>query len=911
MSNNVIIDAELRGNVVISADYIASNFDSTSFIQKNTMFYDFSVSELISCVSPTAWNNRNDFFGFSAADYPCGFSTSGQLGWWTGSSWVYGGDYYQLNDKVWVKFVTDGSTWYLYGLLDNNYTLETLPPTSRWTLAVSRGNTANPLAGPFRFGNTWASITEYFRGTVDLKKTALYLDGTLAWRAVVGLDSSGSVDISKGTYTDGTYKITINDTHLSFSDLTTGTTVGNKMNLFAYVKEGVSGIQATSLDAPSTQPNLYVSNNYIAGDKLIKPLWSSTNLGYGATHYTTVGSPTVSSDYILSDITSSNYLTITLPSISQSFECIEKVLLPATSTASGTEPCAMSTTSGNYFWSVSPSNGVFNATIYLNSSASYGSAMTFSDTSVWVRLFVTTSITKQYFLEDPTNQYTLDTLPSLDSGLWTDHAGYNNRNNLGVFSGKTIAIGVNNYRSRSYSNWSIDLANTRMICDGTIINLVDSTNTEVFVEESLQFSEDIDRTFWIPKDQRKLLSTVAATETLSDKNNLYLTNALTEDVSSFTFCEGTPAGLQPSQYMKQPESVFLSPDHTTILGVQERPDEIVLKSNTTRTITNSLTANGTAGGASPAAFSSSNEGSYPAYKAFDGDTNSFWNPSSSSNPQDLTYYSPDEVYVTKVTIYQRSNGEKPSAGEIQISSDNSTYTTIATFTGNSSAIKEITCDSTVKGKYIRLHKTANYSGWGGVGEMVMDVIPALTDVSAEGDNTWTYLSDSVIDLKGVSVQPDAIDGSIDSNNSGHLFYNLSSSGSKVVVGTDNDQSAGILNTVYSGYEIVFGDALKSSITSITKTGTRCRVYHGHCGAAGYEASAERYLYIPYSVYDSIEDGPVTAGFSSAATAKVLVDVSETATAEYNSSTDSFSYNQLALDSTTLTYVGDYYVNYSV
>lgn len=181
--------------------------------------------------------------------------------------------------------------------------------------------------------------------------------------------------------------------------------------------------------------------------------------------------------------------------------------------------------------------------------------------------------------------------------------------------------------------------------------------------------------------------------------------------------EAAPSGTY-DVYVDLNHPLYLSNLQNYLIGdTPSKSIEIGFNRAGSTPLANDLTENGTAGGDTSAAFSSTNEGSYYAYKAFDGNSSTFWNPSSASNPQDLTRYYPSTVHVNSVRFVCR---EKPSAGSIQISEDNVTYTTIGSFSNNTSADFTVSCDDSVGGKYIRFHKTGNNTGWGGIYEMIIN-----------------------------------------------------------------------------------------------------------------------------------------------------------------------------------------------
>lgn len=127
-----------------------------------------------------------------------------------------------------------------------------------------------------------------------------------------------------------------------------------------------------------------------------------------------------------------------------------------------------------------------------------------------------------------------------------------------------------------------------------------------------------------------------------------------------------------------------------------------------------LSNNGTLGADVAACASSSNESGMDAYKAFDGDSSTKWGSSSADVPDWLCFYNPTELFVGSVDFVFT---EQYSAGEIQGSNDNSEWTTIGTFSDNTSTTLSVACDNSVGFKYIRAWFTAVYNPWGKVVSM--------------------------------------------------------------------------------------------------------------------------------------------------------------------------------------------------
>lgn len=197
-----------------------------------------------------------------------------------------------------------------------------------------------------------------------------------------------------------------------------------------------------------------------------------TDVGGYTTDYTTVGSPTISADYVVSGFSSSNYLTKQLPSVTSSFVFYSKVYAPAVATSSGSYPYTFSVSDSNSGWGLAPNwsgySGKCHTIFGLSGNATVDTVSTFNDAWVWVAVVVTSTSAYMYTMVDPTGStYTVDTLPDVSDPRWTRNSGYSSANKLSVVSGKLLYIGVNNYQNKSCGNYSIDMVNTKYIIDGT------------------------------------------------------------------------------------------------------------------------------------------------------------------------------------------------------------------------------------------------------------------------------------------------------------------------------------------------------------------------------------------------------------------------------------------------------------
>ena len=373
----------------------------------------------------------------------------------------------------------------------------------------------------------------------------------------------GSVNISKGYYNNGTDTIISSDTQASLSDLKTGQTVGCKNTLFMTSASGTVAPYISSNNAPTGTFDVYAALNtpiylnwtkeYIAGGAEIDPELSFVNSGYRG-NYTTIGSPAISSAYVASDFSASNYLT-TKNSIdfsnASTWEFITKVTVGSTSTDQ-----KIIYGSGINFGI--GSSGM--CRIWLSSN---GGSSWFIDSDVkegsyfdgkWVKLDFTGS------------QYRV--WSSTDGSSWTYWKGISSSTKVGPAT--VLEFGNHN---GEYWRGSIDLTETYITIDGVEVwKAVEQIEPAISTQKALLYDNANDKTFWYPSETSVTLADVKSEQTVGMKNNLYLTNVTGSPAASITFCEGTPSGV--TEYYQQPEYVWLNSSKDTILGVQEEPDEI-------------------------------------------------------------------------------------------------------------------------------------------------------------------------------------------------------------------------------------------------------------------------------------------------------------------------------------------------
>lgn len=154
-----------------------------------------------------------------------------------------------------------------------------------------------------------------------------------------------------------------------------------------------------------------------------------------------------------------------------------------------------------------------------------------------------------------------------------------------------------------------------------------------------------------------------------------------------------------------------------------------------------LSSNGTLGGNDYACLASTEQ--YPAYYAFNGNSSDYWGPSSTSVPQSVIFYSPSSIKLTSVYFNFKEDAEVYSAGTIEASNDNSTYTQVGSFSGNSSVGLTVYLDTQGKAyKYYKYTFTAHHGSYWGKAN-ITQVGTVVSKVPVETTKPGLWLSNLV------------------------------------------------------------------------------------------------------------------------------------------------------------------------
>lgn len=163
-----------------------------------------------------------------------------------------------------------------------------------------------------------------------------------------------------------------------------------------------------------------------------------------------------------------------------------------------------------------------------------------------------------------------------------------------------------------------------------------------------------------------------------------------------------------------------------------------------------------------------------------------------------------------------------------------------------------------------------------------------------GGYFWTYLESSIY-LDGVDTEVSDLSTESGVSKTGTMYIcgkNTSNElmSSIVAAGTET-----AYDTPYLGYTLVFTDNTYSGISSLTKTGKRCKIYRGAIDSSN-----------DYIIAMSLEDDETIyyTTFDHSKTTRLPINISNSSTTfDYSSVNDTITYN-----SVVCSYVGEYYAN---
>ena len=193
------------GSPTITSDWIASGFNSNSYVKPNTSFNSTLAVEYIfrdvKLSSPTISSNYNLLFGSSNNTYAkIGWHKNNRyLGLYDGSQWVFNDNAFHLDLDVYYDFklTWDGAQYSLYGKQSN---------TSEWTLAAQIDKDTNILNSNLWIGRNSTNTSEYFDGSIDLRQFSIMTNGSTIFNGnqiTVNTDNNIDFCIKNNDYPSG------------------------------------------------------------------------------------------------------------------------------------------------------------------------------------------------------------------------------------------------------------------------------------------------------------------------------------------------------------------------------------------------------------------------------------------------------------------------------------------------------------------------------------------------------------------------------------------------------------------------------------------------------------------------------------------------------------------------------------
>ena len=517
------------------SDGVASGFSTSDYLIADTAFPSSGVCSILVKVSIDSSYSKNVcFISKQSVDRALYVqSKSGCFSFYDGTSRVSSTPA-TVGKSYWIKYTINSSNKAssLAVILDNNYTEETLP-SSGWD-TVSWTSSENTYANEkLLIGNNKVESTPFNCGSVYLETLSYFQNEEKVWTAsrTYTKDVSGSVNVSKGYYSDGTNEIILPSKDYNIDALTNGQSIACKNKLYVYKNSSndCGALITSTMPAGSFKVTkdlehpIYLSNlkNYIAGDTLqmgevtfsnadaeiwVQPILTS------ATSYGTVTDSRKSTN-------EAGWKALDGDSSTQ--------YVPGTGTAWWKwelPEYLIFTPESSITWTHRNNPETFKGTMcrfFADETMSIRLTPDFTDTSSSL-----SSVTVP--CSDITEPVTTNVI------YWTKDSG-------GSWGGASSITFNNVYKGAA-------------VFSG------------VSIGKTLKYSESQDKTYWIPKTISVPLSDIASTQSVGTVNRLYLT--LKGDETSISFSNnGVINGVD--SYMATSLNVYLSDDLTTILTIGE------------------------------------------------------------------------------------------------------------------------------------------------------------------------------------------------------------------------------------------------------------------------------------------------------------------------------------------------------
>lgn len=338
------------GTPTLSNDYIASGFSDSNYLTCDNYLNNASQSfELVTAVNMSTAATANlgifDTSGISTHNIRLTTTSSNTArlrvsttGEETYAVDITGSTTLTVGTKVYIKATYNSST---------GYALYTSTDGSSWTTEGTSSTTTRPYqnaSASLMIGDN-AAEGAYLTGSIYLKDTYIKVNGTKVWEAILPTAVTASKALTYDSANDTTYWLN-KDVTRTLTE--TGGTLGMKSGLYF---ENTTGEPTSTFIIDSNVPSdsgsktykfaksyVYLNNTY---DKIMgigltpdEVVLQPSNPTVTA-HYTTVGSPSISANYVMSSPTSSNYVKTdtATPSTYNTFEFVTKVKTPSSTSA--------------------------------------------------------------------------------------------------------------------------------------------------------------------------------------------------------------------------------------------------------------------------------------------------------------------------------------------------------------------------------------------------------------------------------------------------------------------------------------------------------------------------------------------------------------------------------------------------
>lgn len=216
----------LIGSPTIDSDKVVSNFSNSNYLNVDeTIPSSYTSMDIIFKANFTSLTSHNCLLGTQSGGNWFGTRNTGYFATYSGS-WVTGTTVLSTGTDYWFRVINNGTTSTGYLLVDDNYTLDTLPDISQWSQEWTTTN-YNIKNQKLRVGYNGTS-GEYCSGSIDLKGCNINIDGNDFWNPLVinttvdgllpsGVTDDGSAQTWNLFYNNGDYLLNTTSTMTGYT----------------------------------------------------------------------------------------------------------------------------------------------------------------------------------------------------------------------------------------------------------------------------------------------------------------------------------------------------------------------------------------------------------------------------------------------------------------------------------------------------------------------------------------------------------------------------------------------------------------------------------------------------------------------------------------------------------------------